>query len=130
SSTGDRHSRFPLIKTASKGRLHWTLGVGLLGIAILLRVASGTFFFLWADAMALLPALAGAMFLLGGRRALQASWPAIAFLFFMIPLPYQVEVALGSPLQTLAARSSTFVLQALGQPVIREGNMIAINEVK
>jgi exosortase len=80
--------------------------------------------------LALLPCLAAVVALFGGKPALRASWPALAFLFFMIPLPYKLEVALGGPLQTLAARGSAFMLQVLGQPAVREGNTIMINDVK
>jgi exosortase len=112
------------------GEPAWGLGLGLLLSAAVLRVASGIFVFAWPDAVALLPVLAGIAVLLGGKPAIRASWPAIAFLFFMIPLPYKLEVALGGPLQTLAARASGFMLQTIGQPAIREGNTIVINDVR
>jgi exosortase len=68
--------------------------------------------------------------LLGGRAMLRGACPAILFLFFMIPLPYKLETMLGGPLQTLASRGSTFLLQILGQPAVREGNTIMLNEVR
>ena len=108
----------------------WGLGLGLLAVAALLRVISGLFVFSWSDMLALLPCIAGIVALFGGMPALRAGWPAIAFLFFMIPLPYKLEVALGGPLQTLASRGSAFMLQVLGQPAVREGNTIMINDVK
>jgi exosortase len=114
----------------SFGEPAWGLGLGLLAVVAVLRIASGIFVFAWSDAVALLPCLAGIVALLGGKRALRAAWPAIAFLFFMIPLPYKLEVALGGPLQTLAARGSGFMLQVLGQPAVREGNTIMINDIK
>src|SRR5262249_46126475 len=74
--------------------------------------------------------LLGVAALLGGRPALRWSWPAVAFLFFMIPLPYQVEIALGAPLQRLATIGSAFMLQVLGQPAVPEGNTIMLNDVQ
>jgi Transmembrane exosortase (Exosortase_EpsH) len=66
------------------------------------------------EGLALLPALAGMALLLGGWRSLQWAWPAIAFLAFMVPLPWRVENALGPPLQFLATTASTYLLQTLG----------------
>jgi hypothetical protein len=61
-----------------------------------------------------LPYLAGIALLLGGWQTLQWAWPSIAFLAFMIPLPWRVENALGPPLQFLATTASTYLLQTLG----------------
>ena len=41
---------------------------------------------------------------------LKWAWPAIAFLIFMIPLPWRLEKALGPPLQYLATLASTYTL--------------------
>ena len=61
-------------------------GFGCLLVAGACRVASGMFVFTWVDAIAVLPCLLGLALLAGGWAALRWSWPAIAFLFFMIPL--------------------------------------------
>jgi exosortase len=106
------------------------LGLGCLLIAGVCRVASGMFVFTWVDAIAILPCFFGLALLAGGRAALRWSWPAVAFLFFMIPLPYSVEIALGGPLQKVATLGSAFMLQALGQPAVAEGNTIMLNDVK
>jgi exosortase len=104
--------------------------LGLLLSAALLHIVGGLFCLDWFDAVALLPCLAGITLLVGGRACLRTAWPAIAFLFFMIPLPYKLETMLGAPLQTLASRGSAFLLQVLGQPAVREGNTIMLNDVK
>src|SRR5262249_56399222 len=54
----------------------------------------------------------------------------IAFLGFMVPLPYRLHTALGGALQRVAAKSSTYLLQALGVPAISEGNLVLVNDVK
>ncbi|MFL5340217.1 MAG: exosortase/archaeosortase family protein, partial [Gemmataceae bacterium] len=104
---------------------HWFLFLVLGSL-----VAGGTFCFTWIDAVGLMPALAAVALLVGGRAALRWSWPGIAFLFFMIPLPYQFEIALGAPLQRVATLGSAFMLQTLGQPAVPEGNTIMLNDVK
>jgi exosortase len=108
----------------------WGWGLALLTLGVVIRLLGGTFIFFWFDAVSLLPILAALVLLSAGKSATKAVWPAIAFLFFMIPLPYKLETALGSPLQTLASRGSTFLLQVLGQPAVREGNTIMIHDIK
>jgi exosortase len=105
-------------------------GVPLLAAAAALRLGGAYFFVTWAENVSLLPALAGLAVLLGGGRGLRWSWPAIAFLAFMIPLPYQVEAALPYPLQRLATLASTYTLETLGFPALAEGNVILLNDVR
>jgi exosortase len=105
-------------------------GLACLALAIVFRIISGIFCFEWIDAVALLPCLVGVALLLGGKPALKCAWPAIAFLYFMIPMPYRVETALSAPLQRLATLGSVFLLQSFGQPAIAEGNTIMMNEIK
>ena len=86
---------------------------------------AGTFYYIdWVRDVALLPMLAGVVLLAGGRPALRWAWPAVAFLFFMIPLPYGVERGLGYPLQRIATKASTYALQLLGEAPVAQGNVI------
>jgi exosortase len=100
----------------------------LLGAAM--YVAGGFFHLDVLSAGALIPTLLGAALLLGGPAALRWSWPMILFLGFMIPLPYFVETAVGQPLQSVATRGSTWVLQTLGLPAVSEGNTILLEHGK
>ena len=68
----------------------------------------------------------GALLLLNGTKALRWGLPMIAFLMFMVPLPYAFETALGRPLQGIATQGSTWVLQTLGFPAVSEGNVILL----
>jgi exosortase len=81
------------------------------------------------EALALLPTVFGAVLLVGGRSVMSWSWPALAFLVFMMPLPYSVEVALAVPLRRLATVMSTYSLQVLGCPAIAQGNVIYIGDI-
>lgn len=105
-------------------------GLLLILLATVLRLAGAYYSFDWLDAVSLLPCLAGLCALVGGSAALRWSWPAIAFLFFMIPLPYQAEVALANPLQRIATRGSTYVLQTCGLPALADGNRIRIDDLR
>jgi exosortase len=105
-------------------------GLAWLLLAALLRLVAATLYLEWLDALSLLPALAGLCVLLGGRPALRWAWPAIGFLVFMMPMPYQLEIALAHPLQRVATAASTYLLQTFGVPAVAEGNIIHIDDVK
>lgn len=120
-----RRDRYPAKAAAAP----WC-GLALLTLGAAGRVLGGLMFFGWLQAASLLPMIAGMVLAFGGWQVLRWSLPAIAFLFFMIPMPYSVEIALGFPLQTMATIASTFVLQCLGQPAVAEGHTILINEFK
>jgi len=98
------------------------------GIAIRLPGAYGDIDSL--DALSLLPTLAGLCLLVGGGAMLHWCWPAIAFLGFMMPLPFFAETALAHPLRRLGTEASTYLLQTCGYPAMAEGNIIFIDEVK
>jgi exosortase len=106
------------------------LGCGLLAAMLGLRVVAGNLLFYQIDAAALLLSVVAAVLAFGGLPLLKQTWPAIAFLVFMIPLPYELERNVGAPLKTAATVSSTFFLQTLGLPAIRDGNLILIDEVR
>jgi exosortase len=105
-------------------------GGPLLGAGIALRLIGGYYCYDWVDAISLIPCLGGLILILGGGQAWRWSWPAIAFLTFMIPLPYRFSVMLAAPLQNFATVSSTFCLQTLGLPALAEGNVILLNEIE
>jgi exosortase len=71
--------------------------------------------------------LAGVVAMVGGWRVLWWAAPSIAYLWFMIPLPFQVEHAFRMPLQKVAAKLSCFALQCLAQPAFAEGNTVFLN---
>jgi len=94
---------------------------------LLTRLAGTCFYLEWLDAVSLLVWLAGLVVLQGGWPALRRSWPAIAFLMFMIPLPYRIETALAYPLRSVATQLSTYLVQTLGLAALAEGNTILLN---
>ena len=106
------------------------LGCTLLAAILAIRAAAGSLLFYQLDAASLLLAVAGAVIAFGGLPLLKRTWPAIAFLVFMIPLPYELERNVGAPMKTAATISSTFLLQTLGLPALRDGNLILIDEVR
>ena len=106
------------------------LGGLLLVVALGMRAAGGLLLFHQLDALSLLVAVVGCVLAVGGLRVLRLAAPAVAFLIFMIPLPYELERNVGGPLKAAATTASTFLLQTCGLPAIAEGNVILIDEVR
>ena len=107
-----------------------TWGLAFVGLGAAIQLAGGYFRIGSLEGLALLPYLGGLALLLGGWRILDWAWPSIAFLAFMIPLPWRVENALGPPLQSIATMASTYLLQTLGFMAFAEGNVIQLNEAR
>lgn len=105
-------------------------GLAFLLPAIALRLVGASMDIEAVDAFSLLPTLAGLVLLLCGWDLLRWSWPAIAFLAFMIPLPFQAEGLLAQPLRRVATVASTYALQTLGFPALAEGNIILIDDLR
>lgn len=82
------------------------------------------------DAASFLVCLTGLVLWVGGWPILAWSWPAIAFLAFMLPLPFRVEETIAHPLRRLATVASTYLLQTLGYPALAEGNVIQIEQLR
>ena len=105
-------------------------GLLLLAVGTLIRLTGDFVFLPWLDVASLIPCLAGLCVLFAGRRSLSWCWPALAFLLFMLPLPYRIQIALASPLQHMATSASTYLLQTFGFPTLSEGNVILLNETR
>jgi exosortase len=106
------------------------IGCGLLVLILGMRAAAGALLFHQLDAAALLLSLVAVSLAVGGVPLLKCTGPAVGFLIFMVPLPYELERNVGAPLKTAATISSTFLLQTIGLPAIRDGNLILIDEVR
>jgi exosortase len=105
-------------------------GLALLAGAALLRVAGTYYYLTWLENFSLLPALAGLCVLAGGRPALRWAWPAVAFLLFMLPLPFNAENLLAGPLRRLATVCTAYALQTAGLPAVPEGTVVVIDDLR
>jgi exosortase len=103
-------------------------GLSLIGLGSVIQAFGSIVNVEWAAGVSLLPTLAGISLLAGGWACLRWAGPSIAFLVFMIPLPYRAEYLLGGPLQAFATAASTYALQTLGLPAVAEGNIILIDD--
>jgi exosortase len=80
----------------------------------------------WTETATLLPVIACLTLAFGGWPLLRRTWPAIAFLVFMLPLPPSINSILAQPLQRVATTWSTALLKLTGLWVVAEGNVILV----
>ena len=83
----------------------------------------------YLQGLSLLVLIAGIVVLLGGRALLRVTAFPILYLWLMIPLPGAVYTAIASPLQSLASYFSANILELLGIPVFREGNVFRLVDI-
>lgn len=108
---------------------HWAWpGLALVLISVALRWFGGYYYLEPIDTWSIPVWFAGVAWMLGGWACTRWSLPAIAFLYFMMPLPFSMERWLSVPLRAVATRLSTWSLQCLGQPAIAQGHTIYLSE--
>ena len=116
--------RMPEGTSRGSGANWWSLVLFAAGALVQL---TGSFVFLeWLETVSLLFYVAGLVALWGGAPILRWAWAPVAYLVFMIPLPYRVETSMGWPLQYTATVTSTFLLQTMGLAAGAEGNTIVL----
>jgi exosortase len=101
-------------------------GLLLLIFCACLRIGAGAFYLAPLDGWTIPLWIAGSVWLLFGWRVLRWCLPSIAFLWFMVPIPFSAESMLSVPLQSVATKLSSAALLMLGQPALAEGNTIWI----
>lgn len=102
-------------------------GLAVIAVGILLRGVGVIAFVGWFEALSFLVCLAGIVVTLAGRTGLRWAWPAVAYLGFMVPLPYAIQTTMSGSLQRVATRASTYLLVASGVPAVADGNVILLS---
>lgn len=102
-------------------------GLAVIAVGILLRGVGVIAFVGWFEALSFLVCLAGMVVTLAGRKGLRWAWPAVAYLGFMVPLPYAIQTTMSGSLQRVATRASTYLLVASGVPAVADGNVILLS---
>lgn len=103
-------------------------GLGFLIAAGGLRWAGAEFFISQLEVWSIPLWIAGVVLLFGGWQLLRWSAGAIAFLWFMTPLPASLTNFVSLPLQRVSAVLSTWTLHLFAQPAIRQGNVISLGD--
>lgn len=76
--------------------------------------------------LALLAGIAGALAILAGGPALRRYGFALFFLVFMVPLPIALYARIAGPLQLMVSQVAARALNAVGVPVLCQGNMMTL----
>jgi exosortase len=109
---------------ATKGGI-WA-GSALLAAALLGRLLTIPLPIEFLGDIAFLFGLTGLFTVLFGKLALARYWFAFFFLIFMVPLPIALYSRIASPLQLLASRVASALMNATGLPVLCEGNRMTL----
>ena len=94
------------------------------GLALLIIGAAASEFF--TTRVGFVTALTGLTLYYLGFENFKKVWFSFFFLLFMIPIPAIIYYAATIPMQLLASKVTLFLLQFIGVPVSRSGNIIAL----
>ena len=103
---------------------------GLVGFlaAQALRYFGLFFMYSSAERLSVVLSIASLSLLLFGWQIFLRVYPVLLFLLLMLPLPQFIHNAVMLPLQNLATASAVFCLEMMGYAVIRDGNIIHLND--
>lgn len=104
-------------------RSSW-LGLPILLLGSLLYVAASIAKFHTLTYLCMILILLGLLLFLLGWGVVREVAPQVALLLFMFPIPSAVYVQMTNPLKLAVANMSTAILQMVGIPVFREGNLL------
>jgi exosortase len=102
----------------------WGLAIVACGAVQMLLGTLGAQIFIARTAS--LVSLAGAVLFLGGTRALRILAFPLLLLLFLFPIPALVYARITLPLQIFASASAETVLNWIGIPVLRAGNILEL----
>ncbi|MBV8207195.1 MAG: exosortase/archaeosortase family protein [Acidobacteria bacterium] len=100
----------------------WGLPLMVAAAAMLVVGTLGAELFLSRCSLVFL--ISGMVIFFAGWRMFRETVFPISFLLFMIPIPAIIFNRITLPLQLLASQAASYMLPALGVPVLREGNII------
>jgi len=103
-------------------------GIAFLVAAGIVRGFGAEFFIAQFEVWSIPLWIAGVVLLFGGWPLLKWSGGAIAFLWFMTPLPESMIDFVSLPLQKISAVVSTWTLHLFAQPAVRSGTTISLGE--
>jgi exosortase len=98
------------------------LAILILGLLLFIVASIGAEFF--TQRLSLLLVIGGLLLYLGGRKITGDLFFPLLYLVFMIPVPYVLYYSVSFPLEILASRLTTAAVSLLGIPIIREGNIL------
>lgn len=118
-----RQKQPELIKIYKAKEYAWS-GLLFMWVALMMLAIGKAGSELFLQRFSLIVLIAGIILLLFGRNMGKACFGGLAFLVFMIPIPYILYDAIAFPLKIFATYCATTSLSILRIPVFREGNII------
>ncbi len=106
---------------------NWGLLIVMLGIMQLIIAWVGSEYFLQGTSMILV--LIGIILFMLGTEAAKKLLVPIVYLIFMIPLPAILWNQAAFPLSLFASKVSTNLIQGIGIPILREGNILTLPNI-
>lgn len=116
------YTRWPELKDAPATSWNYGLIVIVFGTLQLLIGWLGSEYFTMRSSLIVL--LAGLILTFFGPAVFRILTLPIAYLFFMVPIPYIIYDAVAFPLKLFVTKVSVLTLKAVGVVVVREGNII------
>jgi exosortase B len=101
---------------------------GLLGLGLLMYVFGRSQQFLRIELLSQVAVLAALLLHFRGWGALRLAWFPLAFLLFVVPLPYSVVIAITGPMKAAVSAITVAALQLLDYPVGRSGVVITVGQ--
>jgi exosortase len=103
-------------------------GLAIFGIWAFIVWAGVYFSYSWIPFFTIPICFAAITLFIGGWQVFLWAWPAVVFLFFIVPLPGLFSSVLSDPLQRIGTHMSVFVIQTLGIPAMAQGNQIILRD--
>ena len=97
----------------------FTFGLGCVGL--ILGIAASEFF---TTRISLLIIITGISLYHLGLENFRKVWFAFFFLIFMVPIPAVIYFSATVPMQLFSSKVTGFILQVIGVPSVRQGNII------
>jgi exosortase D (VPLPA-CTERM-specific) len=116
------YKKWPQLRKISWQPSWWGLLIIIIGLCLYIigEIAADLFI----PRVSFIITLGGILILLGGRRLTRTLIFPLLILLLMIPLPQLIANKLTLPLQLISSQLATGLLQFIGIPVFRQGNII------
>jgi exosortase len=103
-------------------------GIGVILLAQAARLFGLLFLFESAERYSMVLTFIGLVLLIYGWDVFRKTQWILLFLFLMIPLPGRIHNLISGPLQGIATAGAVVLLELFGTTVVREGNVIMLND--
>ncbi|MDR1491469.1 MAG: archaeosortase/exosortase family protein [Planctomycetaceae bacterium] len=123
-----RRNTIPQKQSKRDSILGLVFGMAILAIWAAMRYYIMVYSMVTLDAWTILVWICAATLICFGCRIFLWAAPSLLFLAFMFPCPQSFEIALRPKLQELAAQLSAYMLRILGEPAIRQVNVIIMSD--